>query len=214
MGNNNKEMNLKSLTRSNGRTYTLKDNKDRFFYPDELEKYEDKLKTKQKHSSKILLQTGARINEVRNVKISDIDFVNKRIVLRVTKTKAKKGEKRGRIRTIPISTQFSRYLKKYCNNNKLTDDDYIGVISTPAMNIAMKKAARLAGLKNPEDFSPHNLRKTLETWLMSLGVQDSALLAHFGHDIKTAASHYVSPDVFSWNEKKQIRAIIGDLYER
>ena len=108
----------------------------------------------------------------------------------------------------------TKYLKKYTLQNKLTDDDYFNILSTPALGIGMKKAAVLAGLNNPNDFSPHNLRKTLEVWLMSLGIGDLPLTAHIGHDIKTAASHYVSPDIFSWEEKRRMREIIGDLYER
>jgi len=205
---------LRKVLRKNGKEYSLKDNKDRFFFPDEYMKFEEALKPKQKHTVKVLLNTGARINEARNIRVNDIDFINKRIVLRVTKTKAKRKERRGRIRTIPISTQFSRYLKKYVNDKKLGDEDYIGILSTPAMNIGMKKAAVKSKLKNPTDFSPHNLRKTLEVWLMALGVESLPLVAHIGHDIKTAAQSYVSPDIFSWDEKKKIRMIIGDLYGR
>ena len=207
---------LRTIIRKDGKPITLKEDKYRFFFPNEYMKFEDKLKKKQKHSVKVLINTGARINEARNVRVNDIDFDNKRIVLRVTKAKAKAGEEkgRGRMRTIPISTQFSKYLKKYCNENKLNNEDYINVQSTPAMNIGMKKAAALAGLKNPRDFSPHNLRKTLECWLMALGVDGLILVAHFGHDFKTAAQHYVSPDIFSYEEKQRMRMIIGDLYAR
>ena len=58
------------------------------------------------------------------------------------------------------------------------------------------------------------LAKTLEVWLMVLGVDSLALTAHIGHDIRTAAQHYVSPDIFSWDDKKKIRLVIGDLYGR
>jgi len=204
----------KTFIRKDGKKYTFKDDKNRFFFPDEYMKFEDKLKKKQKHTVKVLLNTGARIKEAQHIKVNDIDFINRRIVLRVTKSKAIKGEKRGRIRTIPISTQFSKYLKKYVEKNKLSPESYIGILSRFAMNQAMKKAALKAGLKNPEDFSPHTLRKTLEVWLMALGVDALPLTAHIGHDIKTAAAHYISPDVFSWEEKKKMREIIGDLYRR
>jgi len=205
---------MPQITRTNGRIYTIKENKDRFFFPDEYMKFFDKLKKKQKHSVTVQINTGARINELRNVKVSDLYFMNNRIVLRVTKCKAKKGEKKGRVRMIPISTHFVRYLKKYITDNKLIEDDYIRILSTPALNIGIKKACSLAGIKDPRDFSSHSIRKTLETWLMALGVDGLVLTAHFGHDMRTAAQHYVSPDVFSWEEKKKMRLIIGDLYER
>ena len=205
---------LKSLTRKDGKSYSLKDNKDRFFYPKEYGKFEDKLKPKQKHSVRVLLNTGARINEARNILVSDIDFTNNRIVLRITKSKAKKKERIGRTRVVPISTQFRRYLKRWVVDNKLKLSDKIGVLSTPALNIAMKKAAKESGIRDYYNLSPHNLRKTLEVWLMALGVDSLPLTAHIGHDIRTAAQYYVSPDIFTWEEKKLIREVIGDLYAR
>ena len=63
-------------------------------------------------------------------------------------------------------------------------------------------------------FSIHNIRKTLEIWLMALGVDGLTITSHIGHSMQTAASHYVSPDVFSWEEKSKMREIIGDLYRR
>jgi integrase len=206
--------NLKSLTRKNKKTYTLKDNPNRFFYPEEYMRFEDALKEKQKFSVRFLINTGARINEARNVKVSDIDFERKRLILRVTKTKAKKGEKgSGKPRIIPISTQFSRYLKKYIVTNRIKPESTLGILSNPALNIAYKKAAQKAKIKDWWNISSHTFRKTLEVWLLALGVDSLKLLAHFGHDVRTAASHYVSPDIFTYQEKKLMRQIIGDLYE-
>ncbi len=205
---------LKSLTRKNGRQYTIKDNKDRFFFPDEYMKFEDALKQKQKFSVRFLLNTGARINEARNVKVEDIDLERKRIILRVTKTKAKLGEKKPRPRIIPISTQFARYLKKYINKKKLKADDYLGILSNAALNIAYKKAGKKAGIRDWWNISSHTFRKTLEVWLMALGVDSLPLTAHLGHDIRTAAKYYVSPDIFTWEDKKKMREIVGDLYTK
>jgi len=194
----------------------MKNNKDRFFFPEEWMKFEDALKPKQKHSCKILLNTGARHMEASNIKVSDIFFHpdQSRITLRITKCKAKKGEKKGKQRMIPISKQFAKYLQNYIKENKLKDDDYLNVLSRFALNICMKKAAEKVGLQEPGDFSPHNLRKTLETWLVALNVDGLKLAVHFGHDVMTAAKSYVSADAFTWEEKKQMRQIIGDLYER
>ena len=40
------------------------------------------------------------------------------------------------------------------------------------------------------------------------------LTAHLGHSMAVAAGHYVSPDIFSYEEKNKMRMIIGDLYGR
>lgn len=208
--------NLKSLVRSNGKRWSFKTNKFRFLFPREYQKFEDVLKSKQKFSVRFLINTGARITEARNVKAGDIDLERNRIVLRITKAKSKKGEKKGtgRPRIIPISSQFARHLKKYIKEKKLNPNDYLGILSNSALNIAYKKAGKKAGIKDYYNISSHTFRKTLEVWLMALGVDSLPLVAHIGHDLRTAAYHYISPDIFSWEEKKQMREIIGDLYQR
>lgn len=205
---------LESLTRKNGRSYTLKDNKDRFFFPDEYMKFEDALKFKQKHSVKFLINTGARIDEAQHVEVQDCDLERNRIVLRKTKTKAKKKEKKGKIRIIPISPQFSKYLRKYFKDNNLEATDKIQILSNSALNTGYKKAAEKSGIKDYWNISSHTFRKTLEVWLMALGVDSLPLTAHIGHDIKTAAQYYVSPDIFSWEDKQKMREVIGDLYRK
>lgn len=207
-------METKTITRKDGREYTVRNNRDRFFFPDEWMKFFDKAKPRQKFTFMFLINTGARINEARNVKVSDIDLERRRIVLRVTKVKAKMKEKSPRPRIIPISKQFAKYLKKYTRDMKLVSDDYLGILSTPAANVGMKKALQRAGIKDYYMFSIHNIRKTLETWFMALGLDGLSITAHIGHSMGTAAAHYVSPDVFSWEEKSKMREIIGDLYRR
>lgn len=205
---------IEQKIRNNGRSYSIRANRDRFFFPDEWKKFFDQAKKKQKFSFGFLINTGARINEARNVKVSDIDLERKRIILRVTKIKAKKKETRPRPRIIPISTQYAKYLKKYIRESKLSSDDYLGILSTPAANIGMKKALKNAGIEDYYMFSIHNIRKTLETWFVALEVDGLKITAHIGHSMQTAASHYISADVFSWEEKSSMREIIGDLYRK
>lgn len=212
----NQDNEVKVGIRSNGRKYTKKSNQNRFFFPKEYMKFEDALKPKQKHSVKSLLNTGARIMELQKTQVQDFIFNpqgRSRIILRHTKTKARKGEfGSGKIRDVPVSKSFAKYLNKYIRELNLQPKDSLNILSTPALAIAMKKTAEIAKLSNPEDFSAHTLRKTLEVWLMALNVGDMKIIAHLGHDLKTAASHYVSPDIFSWEDKQLIRQIIGDLY--
>jgi len=195
------------------RNYNLKEDKNRFFFPEDYERVYDMMRGKIKHGIHCLLNTGARINEMRHVKVEDVNLENKWLILKVTKTKAKKGEKKGTPRMIPISSKFCNYLRKYINDNKLHDEDTFGIVSNVAINNGLKRNAGKCGLKNPRDFSAHSLRKTLECWLMALNVGDMKVVRHIGHDIRTAISHYVSPDIFSYEQKQRMRKIIGDLYE-
>jgi integrase len=201
---------ITTMIRSNGRICTIRNNRDRFFYPKEWIKFNEQLRMKQLKTFDVLISTGARINEARHLKKEDVDFDNKRLILRVTKIKAAKKEKNPRPRTIPLSTQFNRRLKGYFNDK--AGDDYLGILSTPAANIAMKKALQEAGITDWRMFSIHNIRKTFEIWLMALGVDGLKITAHLGHSLQVAASSYISPDIFSSEEKMMIRDILGDLY--
>ena len=206
--------NIKTIIRTDGKKYSIRSNRDRYFYPNEWGKFFEQLKRKQKFTFHFLLNTGARINEARNIKVEDIDLDNKRLILRVTKVKSKKGERNPRPRTIPLSTEFSKYLRKHIRKNNLSNQNYLGILSTPAANIAMKNALKKAEIKDWYMFSIHNIRKTLETWLMALNIDGLKITAHIGHSMAVAAQSYISADVLSWEEKKLIRNFIGDLYER
>ena len=129
--------------------------------------------------------------------------------MRYVKTKARKGEfGKGKSRLIPLSKQFAKYLKNY-----KSESETFNVLSNSALNRALKKAGKEIGMKDYQDLSAHTLRKTFEMWLIALDVRDSRIFAHLGHDMKTAMSNYVSPDVFSWEDIQKIRYILGDLYE-
>ncbi|HEY5631648.1 MAG TPA: site-specific integrase [Nitrososphaeraceae archaeon] len=198
------------ITRKNGIPLTVRNNRMRFFFADEYMAFYDKLKPKQRITFHFLIQTGGRINECRHVKVSDIDFNRNSLIFRVTKSRNKDGSVRPRI--IPISSQFVKYLKTYIVEHDLKTDDTFNILSTPAANIAMKKALQLAGIDDWKMFSVHNVRKTFETWLLALDIDSIKVIKHVGHSVGMAIQHYVSSDTFSYEDKQMIRSIIGDLY--
>lgn len=206
------------MTRSNKLPYTIRDNRDRFFFPDEWVAFYDQLKKRQKITFEFLINTGARINEVRNIRVSDIDMDRANIVLRVTKRVVNRPGKqkvgKSKIRILSVSTKFIKYLKKIIKQYDLGADDYFPVLSTPGANIGMKKALDKAGIKDWDMFSVHNVRKTLETWLIALDIDSFKIIKHFGHSLQIAIKHYVAPDVFSFEDKRMMRQIIGDLFEK
>ena len=209
---------LKEIFKSNGMKYTIRNNRDRFFYPDEWKSFYDLLTEKQKVTFNTLINTGARIMEVQHIQVKDIDFDRGNIVLRVTKrVVSRPGVDKvgvGKIRVLTISTKFAKYLKGVVNKHKLTGEDYLPILSTPAANICMKKTLKEAGIGDYDMFSLHNVRKTLETWLISLDVDNFKIVKHFGHTMQVALKHYVSPDIFSYEDKSQMRDIIGDLFAK
>ena len=202
---------LKQGIKSDGTPYSVRDNRDRVFFPNEWIKTEKQLKKFNRFNFEFLLNTGARINEARHVMKQDIDLDNQRIVLRVTKVKAAKGEKNSRPRIIPISTQFTKRLKRVLKPLSVTD--VIPILSTTSSNYSLKQAIRRAGIKDYYMFSNHSLRKTLETWLVALDVNPFKIAAHLGHQLSVASGSYIQTDIYTQDEKRTIRSIIGDLYK-
>lgn len=205
-------MTTKTITLSNGKPYTVRSNRDRFFFPNEWIAFKKAIRPEYFHIFEVLINTGSRINEARNIKPSDIDFVNRRLTLRVTKVKARKGEKNPRPRIIPISTEFCKYLSKYIKQNKIAPDSFILTISTPGANQLLKRGLIRASITDWKAFSIHNIRKTFEMWLLALGIDSLKVTAHVGHSMQVAAGSYISADVLSHDEKLLIRQILGDLY--
>lgn len=203
---------LEEFTRSNGKKYTKRESRERYFFPDEFKIFYDSLRKQQRFTFNFLINTGARINEIRSVKVADIDFERQNIVFRWTKSRNKDGTRR--IRTIPISTEFRKYLQKYVNDNNIKQEDTLGVLSTPAANIAMKKALVKAKIPDWQMFSVHSVRKTTEMYLLALNIDTTKVEKHMGHSLAIAMKYYISPDIFSWDDKNQMRDIIGDLYSK
>ena len=194
-------------------SYTIRDNRDRFFYPKEWFKFFDALKDSQKFTFEFLINTGARINEARHVKVEDIELEPyPRLMFKVTKIKARKKEKKPRPRPMLLSTQFAKEIKKIVKG--LKKDDYIPILSTPAANIAMKKTLKEIGIKDYYMFSIHNIRKTLATWLLALGADGFKVAQYLGHDANTLRTSYATPDVFSFEEKDSMKLVLGDLVEK
>ena len=182
-------------------------NKKRFFYPPDFEKVLDYLNKNGKFTAKFMVNTGARINELRGY-INDPlpDSQRNNITLTQTKVRARLKEKRSQPRTIPISSKFFRELKRDLPTHR--------VLSTNAFNIALRKACVEAKIKNPEEFSSHNLRKTFATWMLSLGIDGFKLAQHLGHTPNELARDYATNDVFNHKDKQIMRTVLGDLPER
>lgn len=203
-----------------GKKYSVRTNRMAFFMPELYEKvYNNLMGEKAKRTIEILIQTGARINEVRNIEKRDCDFDRNTIKLRITKTKArKKGEERGKPRTIPINSEYIKQLKKFFRDKDL--DASIDILSTPAFNLALKKALIKSGVQDYYMYSTHNIRKTHGNWLKALGnarmidCDAMEICLRLGHDYNTFLSSYGSSSSIGSNDLIKIKKIFGDLYER
>jgi len=185
----------------------IKQDKFRFFYPPEYEKMFDYLNKNGKYTARFMINAGCRINEARGFKEDPIfDNERKNITLIHTKVRAKLKETTPRSRTIPISKSFFNILKKEYQTHR--------ILSTNAFNIQLRSACKKAGIKNPEQFSSHNIRKTFATWMLSLGVDGFRLAKHLGHTPNELARDYATNDVFNHNDKQIMRSILKDLPDR
>jgi len=210
--------------RKDGKSLSVRQHRFSYFMPDVWEKFYEALGSKRaKITAMILINTGCRIKEGRYVEERDIDYERRTLTLRITKTKARKeSEKKGKPRTIPISTEFAKFLKKTFKDLKSGQSLYTGklYLSTPAMNIAIKKA--LEEIKdsrvNPKMFSAHNIRKTHGNWLKIMGnlrmmdVDATEICLRLGHDYNTFLKDYGSSGVMDNKDIMIIQKILGDLY--
>lgn len=208
-------------TKSDGTIYKVRSNRDRIFNPEEWELFYNNLTEEQMFTFKFLLITGARINEANHVKVEDIDIPNQRIVLRVTKQRH--GDNvinKSKTRTIRVSKDLIKDIKRVIENNKLSKEDYLGILSQPACHIAMKgdkKSNRIGALekakiKDWEMLSVHNVRKTSENWALATGVDSMKLSTRFGHNMTTQYEHYSQSDAFTLKEKVYIKDFFGDTF--
>ena len=187
----------------------------RFFFPDEWKafiKEIDKSKFKNKLLYELQLNTGGRFDELLHVRPIDFDFERNNLRFWKTKTKAKKGEKVGSPRTISLSSEFSKKMKRFCKDKK--QDDYLFNISQAGYNQLLKRKLQALGVKDWTNFSSHKIRKTHGMYLKALGIDLAEICTRLGHDYNTYIKHYGSADVFSEKDMRAIRELLGDLYFR
>jgi integrase len=159
-----------------------------------------------------LIQSGARIEEALNIKPRDFDWERNNLLLRVTKIKSKKGEKIGKQRTFPVSSQYVRKVKSYINENKIGDDEFLFKVSKQSVWQLMRRSLKKAGIKDDWNFGLHNIRKTNGNWLKALEIPAEEICLRLGHDYNTYLKHYGSPNIFDRKDKLQMVKILGDVY--
>jgi len=198
--------------KSDGTKYSVRDDRNRFFFPEEWIKFYNKLRESKKPIFDILINTGARIEEALNIKPKNFDWEKNRLTLRVTKLKASKGERVGKPRTFTISSQFARKMRKHINDNKIMDDELMFKITKQAVYQMMRRALKNAEIKDDWNFGLHNIRKTHGNYLKALEIDSGEICYRLGHDLNTFIKHYGSPNIFDRKDKIVMIKILGDVY--
>jgi integrase len=203
---------LKQGIKKDGSKYSVRDDRSRFFYPEEWIRFIDSTKKEKQLVFETLIQTGGRIEEILNVKAKDFDWDRNNIILRVTKIKARKGEKIGKARTMPVSSQYIRKVKAYINENKINDEDYLFKVTKQAVWRLLRRSLKKANIKDVWNFGLHNIRKTHGNWLKALEIPAEEICLRLGHDYNTYLKHYGSPNIFDRKDKLLMIKILGDVY--
>jgi len=203
---------MKIGIKSDGKKYSVRDDRSAYFFPERWEKFFSIIKSEKQSVFDCLINTGARIEEALNIKPKDFDWVRNNLTLKVTKTKATKGESVGKKRTFSISSQFARRMRKHINDNKIKDDQVLFPVTKQAVSQMFKRGLKKAKFEDWQQFSLHNIRKTHGNWLKALEISSDEICLRLGHDHNTYLKHYGSASIFDRKDKLLMIKILGDVY--
>jgi len=206
------EEHITTKTLKDGRTYSVRKDRNRYFYPLEWLTFIKQIKDKKAAIFETMINTGARIDEALHIRPKDFDFERKTLVLYVTKVKAAKKEKVGKRRTFKISTDYANYMKKYIAKNKIQPEDRIFNISTQSVWQMLRRGLKRAKIEDWYNFGTHNIRKTHAMYIKAWGIPAEEICLRLGHDFNTFLRHYGSATIFDQNDIRDIEKILGDLY--
>ena len=203
---------LKVGIKKDGKKYSVRDDRSRYFWPEEWIRFYDAIKKDKQPIFDALVNTGGRINEILNIKPKDFDWERNNLLLRVTKMKASKNERIGKPRTFQISSQFARRMRKYISDNKINDDELMFKLTQQAVYQMMRRVLKIIGIKDWYNFSLHNIRKTHGNYLKALSIDSGEICYRLGHDLNTFIKHYGSANIFDRKDKMLMIKILGDVY--
>ena len=142
---------------------------------------------KDKAILEFMYSTACRVSELCQAKLTDIDFINKRIILHG------KGNKD---RIVPIMDKTMFYIEKYMSQRGLDDGCDALFITSRRPYRAMtadairRKLATIANVANVSNAHPHRYRVTRITTLLKRGMKLEEVQLIAGHtDISTTAMY-------------------------
>jgi integrase len=74
----------------------------------------------------------------------------------------------------------------------------------------MKYYGSQAGIREIRDLKLHTARKTHETYLTAMGINDMTISLHMGHTIDVALRYYIG-GTLTQEDINKIKAILGDI---
>lgn len=222
--------------KSDGRKYSVRTDRRRYFFPDEWNKFIKQVKNKEhKFFFITLLHTGARIMEALHLKHEDIDIERETVTFRVVKQrKAKKNFYAiGKTRGFFVASNFIKEYKSFIRGKTINQKDYIFLDNSKlpdnydkldnekrkkyfqskvsSYNLLLKRKLIKAGIEDYYNFSIHNIRKTYGNWIRTFNIDTGELCYRMGHDLDTFIAHYGSSLIFTEAERRKISQIMGEV---
>jgi integrase len=222
--------------KSNGDNYSVRDDRRRYFFPEEWESFISLVNNRKHRFFFItLINTGARIMEALNLKYEDIDVERETVTFKIVKQrKAKKNFYAvGKSRGFFVASNFFKEYKSFIRGKTINPKDYIFldnaklpknydnldneqrkpyyISKVVSYSKIIKSKLKKAGIKDYYNFSPHNFRKTYGMWLRTFIKDSGELCYRMGHDIDTYVAHYGSSLIFTDQERRKIEKIWGEV---
>jgi integrase/recombinase XerD len=157
---------------------------------DELKQYYEAVWSERKTQDllivKTLLYTGARVSELVNMKLKDVDF--RRCQIRIDSGKGDKD------RIVPFPDGFKELLAVHVKAMKkkgathLFESSWKKRYTDRGIRKILQKYAEAAGLD--KGISPHKLRHFLFTWLKKQGIDDALIQPYSGHASRQSLEVY------------------------
>ena len=130
---------------------------------------------------KCMFYLGLRNSEVRNLRVDDIDLINR--LVKVVQGKGKKD------RYVPIPTaELAEEIRKWIGERK---EGLLFHISDRHLRRIVKNYAEKAGIRKPEEIHPHTLRHSYATQLQNSGVPLNVIQQILGHERIETTTIYV-----------------------
>ncbi len=162
----------------------------------------------------LLVDTGMRISELVNIKVSDVD------IRRGFVTIFGKGQKQ---RVVPVSRitvrELLRYLDRFRQSNEYTDspylfpDNYGGSVTVNSIQQYLRRLAQKVGIEDVK-VTPHIFRHTFATNAAAQGVNAFILKEIMGHSSMQTTMRYVHPQPDDLKVQHEVFSMVKDLFKK
>ena len=146
-------------------------------------------------------RTGIRVSELIGIRVQDIDFDNRAIVIKVQKMRKKDGKAIERRRVVPVDQGTLDMVKEYLEWRKQFpyEGDLLFPITRQRVDQIFWKLGRKAGIKEIGDpaiskhrkVHPHLLRHSFAIYCVKHGMSIERLQKILGHSSPTTTSVYL-----------------------